>query len=162
MERKTAVAELSRSAFTLITDAQRAMSRSFDVPRVGVLRTVAAAGPLRPSGIAEALNMAPSSVTRHVQALEDAGQVAVQPDPADARTCLIELTEAGQTELDQLTEAGDAVFGRVVADWDVEDLQVLARLMTRLTADWAERGPAARKHARSTPRWRYAPNGDKS
>lgn len=159
MERKTAVLEVSQSVFTLVTEAQQAMSRAFDVPRVGVLRAVALGGPLRPSAITEQLDMAPSTVTRHVQTLEDAGHVTVRPDPGDARTCLIEMTEAGRTELGHLDEIGQAVFGEVVADWSVRDMQTLARLVRRLTDDWAQRGPSARRHARSggQPRWRFRP-----
>jgi DNA-binding MarR family transcriptional regulator len=112
---------------------------------------------MRPSAISEQLDMAPSSVTRHVQALEDAGHVTVRPDPQDARTCLIEATTAGSTELEQLELAGLATFDDVVADWSVRDLQQLAKLMKRLTEDWARRGPAARRRVRTTPRWRYRP-----
>src|SRR5262245_40448709 len=134
MERKRVVRELSRATFELVSDAQRGMARAFDVPRVGVLRTVAD-GKLRPSEIGERLDMAPSSVTRHVQALEDAGQVSVEPDPGDARTCLIEATAAGLEELDQLERAGLDAFGQVVQDWDIDDLQELTRLLRRLAAD---------------------------
>jgi DNA-binding MarR family transcriptional regulator len=160
MERKTAILEVSRSAFSLITEAQQAMAKAFDVPRVGVLRTVALSGPLRPSAVSEQLDMAPSSVTRHIQALEDAGDLTVRVDPTDARTCLIEVTKAGRTELARLEELGQAVFEEVVADWSVRDLQMLARLMRRLTTDWAQRGPSARRrhaHSDGQPRWRFRP-----
>jgi DNA-binding MarR family transcriptional regulator len=150
------VRDLSRATFELVADAQRGMARSFDVPRVGVLRSVAD-GRLRPSEIGERLDMAPSSVTRHVQALEDAGQVGVEPDPDDARTCLIQATPAGLDELDQLERAGLVAFEQVVRDWNDEDLQTLTRLLRRLTADWAERGATARRQPRagSVPRWRF-------
>jgi DNA-binding MarR family transcriptional regulator len=157
MERTNVVLGMSRATFRLVSDAQHGMGKSFDAPRVGVLHIVAAQGPVRPSAIGERLDMAPSSVTRHVQALEDAGHVAVRTDPADARTCLIEVTDAGTGELEKLQAAGAAVFAEVVADWSVEDMETLTRLLHRLTDDWAERGPAAkrRNQPKREPRWRF-------
>lgn len=158
MERTDAVRDLNRATFVLVTEAQRGMARAFDAPRVGVLRAVAP-GRLRPSEISERLDMAPSSVTRHVQALEDAGHVSVEPDPSDARTCLIEATPAGIAELNQLERIGLDAFEQVVQDWEVEDLRTLTRLLRRLTADWSERGTSARRQARpgNVPRWRFRP-----
>jgi DNA-binding MarR family transcriptional regulator len=157
MERTDVVRDVSRATFQLVSDAQHGMGQSFDAPRVGVLQVVAAHGPVRPGAIGEQLDMAPSSVTRHVQALEDAGHVAVRADPSDARTCLIEVTEAGTTELGALETAGLAVFADVVADWSVEDLRTLTRLLQRLTDDWAHRGPGAkrRNQPKREPRWRF-------
>ncbi|TDV48995.1 MarR family winged helix-turn-helix transcriptional regulator [Actinophytocola oryzae] len=158
MERTNVVRELNRATFVLVSEAQRGMAKAFDAPRVGVLRMVAD-GPLRPSEIGERLDMAPSSVTRHVQALEDAGHVTVEADPFDARTCLVEVTEDGTEELDRLESLGLAAFEQVVADWDADDLVTLTRLLARLTRDWAERGTAARRPARpgKAPRWRFRP-----
>jgi DNA-binding MarR family transcriptional regulator len=158
MERTNVVRELNRATFVLVTEAQRGMARAFDLPRVGVLRSVAP-GRLRPSEIGERLDMAPSSVTRHVQALEDAGHVTVEPDPTDARTCLVQATPAGIEELEQLERAGLEAFGEVVRDWEVDDLRTLTRLLHRLTADWAERGASARRQSRpaNVPRWRFRP-----
>jgi DNA-binding MarR family transcriptional regulator len=159
VERTDAVAQLARSAFTLVTEAQQAMGKAFDAPRAGVLRVVVLEGPLRPSAVGERLDLAPSSVTRHVQALEDAGHLTVRADPADARTCLIEATAEGRAELGHLQDVGVAVFEDVVAGWSAPDMQTLARLMSRLTEDWARRGPAARRQARAKnqPRWRFRP-----
>jgi DNA-binding MarR family transcriptional regulator len=145
----------------LVSEAQRGMARAFDAPRVGVLRVVAD-GPQRPSEIGERLDMAPSSVTRHVQALEDAGHVTVEADPFDARTCFVDATPDGREELHRLEQLGLAAFEQVTAEWDVDDLATLTRLLRRLTEDWAERGTSARRPARhgKAPRWRYRPKED--
>jgi DNA-binding MarR family transcriptional regulator len=163
MERTNAVLELSRATFVLVSEAQRGMAKAFDAPRVGVLRAVAD-GPLRPSEIGERLDMAPSSVTRHVQALEDAGQVTVEADPYDARTCLVQASEDGVEELTRLEQLGLTAFEQVVAEWDADDIATLTRLVTRLTKDWAERGAAARRPARpgKAPRWRFKPQEGQS
>ena len=159
MERNSSVRELAEATFRLVTEAQQGMARAFDAPRVRVLQVVAEEGPVRPGAIGERLDLAPSSVTRHVQALEDAGHLVVRPDSTDARTCLIEATPAGLDELRALADTGAAAFGEVVADWDDADLRAMTRLARRLTDDWAARGGAARRRAtpRREPRWRFRP-----
>ncbi len=159
MERSTAVRELAEATYRLVVEAQRGMTRAFDVSRVRVLQVVAEEGPVRPGAIGERLDLAPSSVTRHVQALEDAGHLVVRADPLDARTCLIEPTSIGLDELRGLAEAGDAAFGAVVGEWEIDELRTMARLVRRLTGDWAERGGAARHRAtpKREPRWRFRP-----
>ncbi|HZE41324.1 MAG TPA: MarR family transcriptional regulator [Stackebrandtia sp.] len=159
MERNNAVLELNRATFVLVTEAHRGMARAFDAARVGVLQAVAP-NPLRPSEIGERLDMAPSSVTRHTQALEDAGHVSVEADPDDGRTCLIRATPDGIEELQRLEQIGNDAFSRVVSDWTTDDLHTLTRLLRRLTSDWAERGASARARARQTKptRWRFRPN----
>jgi DNA-binding MarR family transcriptional regulator len=140
----------------LVGEAQRGIARNTDAPRVAVLGVVAGEGPVRPGAVARRLDMAPSSVTRHVQALEDAGQLSVRPDPDDARTCLLELTPAGRAELDELAQVGAQTFAAVVEDWPDDDLEALARLIGRLRRDWAEREETARRRPAPdrTPRWR--------
>jgi DNA-binding MarR family transcriptional regulator len=140
----------------LVGEAQRGIDRNIDAPRVAVLGLVASGGPVRPGAVARGLGMAASSVTRHVQALEDAGQLSVRPDPDDARTCLLEATPAGRAELDGLAMAGAETFAAVVEDWPDDDLETLLRLIDRLRRDWAEREEAARRRPAPdrTPRWR--------
>lgn len=159
MERKEWVTELSQAVFELVTEAGRGMRRSFDLPRVQVLGVIATEGPVRPAQIGARLNMPPSTVTRHVQALEDAGHVAIQADPQDQRTCLIEITDAGRAESDALTKTGNAVVSQVIAEWSTDDLRTLTDLLRRLMNDWNTRHQAARRDAtpRRPPRWRHPP-----
>lgn len=147
----------AQATVSLVAAAQRGIADAFDVSRVGVLRAVAQDGPLRPAAIGSRQRMARSSVTRHVQALQDAGQVDVVADPQDGRTCLVSATDAGRAELDQIDDIGGAAFAAVVADWTDEDLEALTRLLGRLQQDWAERGRAARRSTTPAqpPRWRH-------
>jgi DNA-binding MarR family transcriptional regulator len=153
------VRELAEATFRLVTEAQQGIARAFDAPRVRVLQVVTSEAPVRPGTIGEWLDLAPSTVTRHVQALEDAGHLVVRPDPTDARTCLIEPTPAGLAELRGLADAGAAAFADVVADWDDTDLRTMTRLAHRLVDDWAARGSAARRRTspKPGPRWRFRP-----
>lgn len=154
-----AVRQLLDAVQGLVAEAQRGMDRNVDLPRVSVLGLVARQGPVRPGEVARQLQMAASTVTRHVQALEDAGQLTVRPDPHDARTCLLEPTDAGRGELAALQRAGVDTFAAVVEDWPDADIPTLAELLGRLRRDWEERGERARAHPSPDrqPRWRRPP-----
>jgi DNA-binding MarR family transcriptional regulator len=152
-----AAAELAGVVVGFVGAAQRGMVANFDLARVSVLSAVAGEGPLRPREVGKRLGMAASSVTRHVQALEDAGQLTVEPDPEDHRTCFLEVTEAGRAELASLRAVGGTVLGEVVADWSQKDITTLSGLLQRLVADWAEHGEQARRKPAPDrrPRWRH-------
>ena len=54
-------------------------------------------GPVRPMDLAAAIKMEPSTLTRNLRPLMDAGWVAMQPGP-DARSRLVEITDAGRAK----------------------------------------------------------------
>ncbi len=149
------VRQLAEAVTTLVEGAHRGMARTFDVTRIGLLR-LAAGGPVRPSDVADVLDVNPSTVTRYVRALEDEGHVRVTGDPADRRSCLVAATIDGCAELARFDEAGLDVFAAVVHDWSAEDVRQFARLIDRLAGAWTERGPVQTRPARrvAQPRWR--------
>jgi len=159
MKRKELVAELSKTVFELVTEASMGMRRAFDLPRVQVLGVIATEGPIRPARIGARLSMPPSTVTRHVQALEDAGHVTMHADPHDQRTCLIEVTDAGRGEIEALADTGTTTMTQVVSDWPTDDISTVTELLRRLMNDWNIRHQAARRRAtpRRPPRWRHPP-----
>jgi DNA-binding MarR family transcriptional regulator len=148
-----------RAVTSLATAATRGMARAFDVNRVGLLRLVAERGAVTPGEAAAVLDLPASSVTRHAQALADAGQVRMERNPADARSCLLRPTESGRAELAALDDAGFAVFDGVVAGWSDADIRAMTRLADRLNADWAAQGAGQQRRVRDTsrrrPRWQY-------
>lgn len=150
------VRQLADAVFTLVEGARRGMARAFDVTRIGLLRLTAGDEPVRPSDVADALDVNPSTVTRYVRALEDEGFVRVTADPADRRSCLIAATDQGLAELARGDDAGLDVFTSVVHDWSAEDVREFTRLIGRLAEDWTRRGPVhTRLTGRATPpRWR--------
>ncbi|MGO4613881.1 MarR family winged helix-turn-helix transcriptional regulator [Nocardia sp. 2YAB30] len=137
---KEQVSELARTTSRFAEAMRQGTSRAYDPVRVGVLQSAAEDGPLRAGEVAERLDALPSSVTRHVKALADAGLVTTTPDPADRRAVLVEATEAGRAELRQFLQIGDQVFGAVVADWSAEDVVALTGLLDRLIESWARLG----------------------
>jgi DNA-binding MarR family transcriptional regulator len=157
------VVRLAEAVQTFVEGASRGMARTYDVTRIGLLRQAVSAGPVRPSDLAEALDVNPSTVTRYVQALEEDGLVVVSGDASDRRSCLISATARGQAELARFDKAGFEVFGAVVHDWSGEDLRRFAEFIDRLAQAWTERGPASSRPSRteSGPRWRTAPVGSR-
>jgi DNA-binding MarR family transcriptional regulator len=150
------VAALSAAALRFGDALRRGQARAFDPVRVGVLRVAAERGPVRPGDVAEELDVLPSSVTRHVQVLVEAGHLEVTADPSDRRASLIEATEGGRAELRQFLDVGHEVFGAVVDDWTPADVVTLTTLLDRLITDWAEKGPAHQRAARSRRRFGWS------
>ena len=155
------IRRLTQAVTVLATAATRGMARAFDVNRVGVLRLAVARGQVTPGEAAAELDLPPSSITRHVQALKKAGHVTVSRSPHDARSCLVRPTGPGRAELEAIEQAGLAVFAGVVADWTAEEVRTMAALAERLTAAWAARGPAQQARVRRTrpvARWQHQPD----
>src|SRR5215469_1669706 len=78
--------------------------------QLAALSTVEQSGPLRLGDLAAAEGIAPSTLTRLVTVLEDAGYVTRRPDPTDARASTIAITEAGHEALERLREEGTALL----------------------------------------------------
>lgn len=156
------VRRLAEAVTTFVEDAHRGMARTFDVTRIGLLRLVCE-GPVRPSDAADALDVNPSTVTRHVRSLEDEGHVRVTGDPDDRRSCLVCATPEGRAEVARFAEAGVDVFAAVIHDWSPGDVREFARLIDRLAGAWSERGPLQSRPARhaASPRWRTAAGGSR-
>jgi DNA-binding MarR family transcriptional regulator len=109
---------------------------------------------VRPSDIAGALDVHRSAITRHLQSLEQAGQVSLTVDPADRRSWIVRLTDAGLAEADRLMSVGLDRYATFVADWDADDVRTLTELLLRFDASRAKAGqlgteaPPARRPVR--------------
>jgi DNA-binding MarR family transcriptional regulator len=150
--RGEAVRRLATAVTRLVADAGRGMNRAFDVNRVALLGVVAADGPIAPGGAAARLRLPASSVTRHAQALADAGHLTMAANPRDARSCLLQITDAGRAELATIADIGADVFGGVIADWPDQDVAALTALVERLTTAWERHGPKQQARVRTTTR----------
>jgi DNA-binding MarR family transcriptional regulator len=85
--------------------------------------------PMRLMG--ERLQLHPTSITNIVDRLEADGLVRRLPHPADRRTTLVELTDAGRDRLEASTTAvTTADFGLIGLDPD--EVAVLSDLLTRV------------------------------
>jgi DNA-binding MarR family transcriptional regulator len=108
----------------------------FSLSQGSVLGRLDREGPQSTSKLASAERVRPQSMGQTVAELESQGLVARRPDPADGRSALLELTEAGRAELREdrgrregwLAEALEENF----SDEERETLDEAARLLARL------------------------------
>jgi DNA-binding MarR family transcriptional regulator len=123
---------LVQALFAVTANLDRARRNIPDAARLAVLQIAAAHAQARPSEIAEELGLHASSISRHVQALQDSGYVRMVVDPDDRRSYFVSVTAAGRKEIRRLTHVGMSRFASFVADWDADDVRTLSRLLRRL------------------------------
>lgn len=80
-----------------------AVDESLTIPQFRMLVVLYAFGPLKPSAVAEILHVNPSNATRMVRRLVAANLVERRVNPAIRREALLELTEAGEQTVAQVT-----------------------------------------------------------
>ncbi len=97
-----------------------------------------AAEPVRIGALAARLEVVPRSATTMVDALEAAGLVSRQADPADRRSVLVGLTAAGDELLARLGHARRASAEALFARLDAAQREQLLELLSTLN----ERAPA--------------------
>jgi DNA-binding MarR family transcriptional regulator len=108
----------------------------FSLSQGSVLGRLDREGPQSTSKLASAERVRPQSMGQTVSELESQGLIARRPDPADGRSALLELTEAGRAELREdrgrregwLAEAIEDNF----SDEEREALDEAVRLLRRL------------------------------
>jgi DNA-binding MarR family transcriptional regulator len=122
---------------TTVQNIERAKRRGLASELVA-LQAIAAHKRVQPSTLSGELGLHQSSVTRQIQALERAGRVKVTANPADGRSCFVELTGKGRAELGRLTQFGLKRFEMFVADWDASEVRTLARLLEKFEKSKAE------------------------
>lgn len=135
----------------------RIASRMPDPLAARTLTLLAEIGPLRPTALAEHLAVSPAAVTRRIQALRRAGQIAIVPDQRDARTYTVELTASGRADVAVAADQVALSLRRQLADWSAKDVSDLTQLLERLlaTAAQADAPPAPERAA--VPWWREPP-----
>ncbi|GAA3529650.1 hypothetical protein GCM10022222_10750 [Amycolatopsis ultiminotia] len=151
--------ELERIVYPLTRIAEgmrRAQARNYDPTKIAILRESGTRGQVRPSEIASELGLHQSSIARSTRVLEDAGQVKVDPDPDDRRSCLISLTDAGWDEVRRLTALGFDRFADFLESWDAEEVRQFGSLLTKFEESIAE--VKARESAPGGRRWQKKGN----
>jgi DNA-binding MarR family transcriptional regulator len=93
-------------------------------------------GPLTPGELATAERVQPQSLTRTLAALELAGLVSRQSDPADGRRSLLAIAEPGLTALRAEMEQRDSWLAGAMAEQltstEIELLRLAGSLLERL------------------------------
>ncbi|OXM71846.1 MarR family transcriptional regulator [Amycolatopsis sp. KNN50.9b] len=104
-----------------------------------VLANLRHGGPLTPTALADVEGLQPQSLTRTINALDEAGLVERSRDDRDRRQQTIRLTAQGRAALDDHVRDGNAWLAEALrteltpAERDV--LRIAADLMTRLAGE---------------------------
>jgi DNA-binding MarR family transcriptional regulator len=101
-----------------------------------VLKSLATAGPIRSSELAERIESDPSTVSRQVAALVKDGLIERRADPADGRACLLVPTAKGEAVLSEHNAIRMQHFTGMLEDWSDADLRTFAALLQRFTDDF--------------------------
>ncbi|GAA3654163.1 MarR family winged helix-turn-helix transcriptional regulator [Microbacterium marinilacus] len=139
-EREQAMRAVELEFSELIAQVRRIIMRNADRVSPGMLpgaykvfTTIADAGPLTASAIADRLMIDKGQLSRTVRELEDLGLVARTPDPSDGRAHLLEPTEDGRRRLATARAPQEHGLSRALEKWDVSDVRRLADLLHALT-----------------------------
>ncbi|MFI5807394.1 MarR family winged helix-turn-helix transcriptional regulator [Streptomyces sp. NPDC051561] len=90
------------------------------------------AGPVRQSDLIKAVGLDPSTVTKSLQRLEQAGHVRRCPDPKDRRASLVEATEESGVLREQVQEAWVELEDTTLAGLDDTERAELLRLLEKV------------------------------
>ena len=116
------------------------MRQHNDTADTYVLGLLVEKGPQRVGEIAQTLGTDPSTVSRKVAALVDAGLVERRVDPADGRAHLLAATAAGERKsVDGRRYRIDLVTA-VLAEWPEESRHQLATLLARFADGMQDHG----------------------
>jgi DNA-binding MarR family transcriptional regulator len=90
------------------------------------------AGAVRQSELIRVLDVDPSTVTKMLQRLEQAGHVRRSPDPADRRAVLVTATDRSCALLGQVEQAWAALEGHTLGGLDEGERKELERLLGKV------------------------------
>jgi DNA-binding MarR family transcriptional regulator len=101
------------------------------------------AGAVRQSELIKSVGLDPSTVTKSLQRLEQAGHVRRRPDPADRRASLVEATEQSCGLRSQVVAAWGELEELTLAGLEEGDRQELLRLLGKLEGNLCPAAAAA-------------------
>ncbi len=89
---------------------------------------------LRGGKLACRLGVEPPTVTKMLRRLEDSGLVERRPDPADARSFLVYLTEEGRALENPVVRLWERAEEKTLAGLDAAERREFGRLLTKMRA----------------------------
>ncbi|WP_128381189.1 MarR family winged helix-turn-helix transcriptional regulator [Streptomyces cavernae] len=98
----------------------------------GLLALLAESGRTRATELAAYVGVGKATMSRQLRALEELGLVYREPDPADGRAWLIQLTDLGRDRFNSVRDARRARYVRQLKNWDRTEVAELARLLRQL------------------------------
>jgi DNA-binding MarR family transcriptional regulator len=133
----------------LINDVARLLRRAFDQRAQGSGLTRAQWQVLahlfhnegsNQAAVAEALEIEPITLSRHIDRLEVLGYVTRLPDPNDRRARRLHLTETVQPLLNDMRRIGMSVLTAALEGVDAEETERMIASLSRMRANMAGRG----------------------
>lgn len=100
--------------------------------QLSTLASVGKSGPVRLGDLAAAERIAPSTLTRVVNVLEERGYLLRQPAPDDARAALVTLTDDGQQVLGQIRAEATRLLAEMVSTLPTEQVVALEAALPAL------------------------------
>ncbi|HEY8372358.1 MAG TPA: MarR family transcriptional regulator [Pseudonocardiaceae bacterium] len=101
-----------------------------------LLTHLAEEGPLRSGALAERCHLDPSTVSRQVAHLVQAGLVERRADPEDGRATLLVVTEAGHARLERGQQLRVRAFAHILRDWSPAERRRFVELFERFVSDF--------------------------
>ncbi len=98
----------------------------------GLLVRLEEYGRQRATELAAYIGVGKATMSRQLRALEDLGLIAREPDPADGRAWLVDLTDEGRRRVTHVREARRARYVTQLSHWDRQEVAELARLLHQL------------------------------
>ncbi|WP_037674032.1 MarR family winged helix-turn-helix transcriptional regulator [Streptomyces griseus] len=98
----------------------------------GLLVRLEECGRQRATALAGYIGVGKATMSRQLRALEQLGLVTREPDPADGRAWLVDLTPEGRSRVGKVREARRARYVTQLSHWDRGEVAELARLLNQL------------------------------
>jgi DNA-binding MarR family transcriptional regulator len=137
MQNDAALASELRTSLTRLSRRLRQMrpETSLSLGQMAALGTLDRHGPMTPGDLAAHERVQPPSMTRMVNALEQAGYVSRTPHPSDGRQVVVALTEAGTRVLKEDRRQREAWLAQRLRDLTPQERELLheaAEIIDRL------------------------------
>lgn len=100
-----------------------------------VLSGIARSGPRNAADLAKVVGLDRSGVSRHASRLEAAGLLRREADPADRRSVLLVLTDAGVVAVEEMRRRLADRVGSAVASWPPGEAEAFARGLRRFAEE---------------------------
>jgi DNA-binding MarR family transcriptional regulator len=100
--------------------------------QLSTLSSVGKSGPVRLGDLAAAERIAPSTLTRLVNVLEERGYLLRQPAPDDARAYLVTVTESGNEALARIRDEATSLLTEMMKTLPADQLAALEAALPAL------------------------------
>jgi DNA-binding MarR family transcriptional regulator len=114
-----------------------------DRSAVILLAELQSQGPLGISTLACNLQLDISTASRQSAALEAKGLVERLADPEDGRVSLLQITDLGEAQLQEVRQIYHSMLAEMLEDWSEEDLHLFKELLARYNLAMMQRGKSS-------------------